>query len=105
MIKLDSSKYGKEIFEKCAKGKYEWICKSCHNYLIKGKMSPQAQANNLELCPKLKELEDLCPIELMLISQIIPFMFIVAKHKNGYLIDSEKKNIDKLLNQLNLTKK
>ena len=32
------------------------------------------------------------------------FDFIVVKHKNGYLIDSEKKNIDKLFNQLNLYK-
>ena len=45
-------------------------------------MPLQGQANNLELCPKFKELEDLCPIEL-LISQIIPFMFIVAKHKGA----------------------
>ena len=49
----------------------------------KKKMPMQAQANNLELCPKLEELECLCPIELMLISQIIPFMFIVAKHKGA----------------------
>ena len=46
-------------------------------------MPPLGQANNLELCPKFKELEDLCPIELLLISQIIPFMFIVAKHKGA----------------------
>ena len=32
------------------------------------------------------------------------FDFIIAKHKKGYLIDSEKKNIDKLFNQLNLYK-
>ena len=32
------------------------------------------------------------------------FDFIVIKHKNGYLIDSEKKNIDKLFNQLQLYK-
>ena len=43
----------------------------------------QAQANNLQHCPKLEELERLCPIELMLVSQIIPFMFIVAKHKGA----------------------
>ena len=52
-------------------------------YLMKEKMPPQGQANNLELCPQFKELEDLCPIELLLISQIIPFMFIVAKHKGA----------------------
>ena len=41
-----------------------------------------AQVNNLELCPTFSELDRLCfPIELMLISQIISFMFIVAKTK------------------------
>ena len=59
-----------EIFDKCHRGKYEWICKSCHNSLTKNKMPMQAQANNLELCQKF----------MMLISQMIPFMFIVAKH-------------------------
>ena len=37
----------------------------------------------MELCPKFNELESLCPIDLMLISQIIPFMFIVAKTKGA----------------------
>ena len=83
VIKLNPSKYEKETFDKLASRVYEWICKSCHNYLMKEKMPPQGQANNLELCPQFKELEDLCPIELLLISQIIPFMFIVAKHKGA----------------------
>ena len=39
----------------------------------------QAQLNNIELCPKFSELNRLCPIELMLISQIIPFTLLVAK--------------------------
>ena len=29
------------------------------------------------------ELKNLCPLELMLISRIIPFMFIVPKHKGA----------------------
>ena len=37
-----------------------WICKPCHKTMV-------------------KELDDLCAIELMLISQLIPFMFILAK--------------------------
>ena len=53
------------------------------NYLMKEKMPPQGQANNLELCLEFKELEDLCPIALLLISQIILFIFIVAKHKGA----------------------
>ena len=36
-----------------------------------------------ELSPKIPELDSLCPIEIMLVSQIVPFMFIVAKHKGG----------------------
>ena len=46
-------------------------------------MPIQAQKNNLELCPKIEELENLCPLELMSISSIIPFMFIVAKTKGA----------------------
>ena len=37
------------------------------------------QVNNMELRAKFSELIMLCPIELMLISQIMPFMFLVAK--------------------------
>ena len=38
--------------------------------------------NKIKLCPKFNKFEILCPIELILISQIIPFMFIVAKAKS-----------------------
>ena len=47
------------------------------------KVPMQAQVNNMELGPKFGELNRLCPIELMLISQIIPFIFIVAKMKGA----------------------
>ena len=50
-------------------------------------MTILAQLNKIELCPKFTELERLCLTELMLISQIIQFMFIVAKTKgaqNGF---------------------
>ena len=46
-------------------------------------MRMQAQLNNVELCLKFSELNRLCPIELMLISQIIPLIFIVAKMKGA----------------------
>ena len=46
-----------------------------------GYVPMQAQLNNMEHCCKFSELDRLCPIELMLISQIIPFVFIVAKTK------------------------
>ena len=48
----------------------------------------QAQKNKnkkskIELCPKFNEFERFCPDELKFISQIIPFMFIVAKMKSA----------------------
>ena len=46
-------------------------------------MPMQAQKNNIELSPKFNEFESLYPVELMLISQIIPSMFIVAKAKGA----------------------
>ena len=52
--------------------------------MSKNKMPMLAQVNNLELCPTFNELDILCcPVELMLISQIISFMFIVAKTKGA----------------------
>ena len=48
---------------------------------MKNKIAMQAQLYNMELCPKFSELDRLCPTEFMLISPIIPFMFIVAKAK------------------------
>ena len=44
-------------------------------------MPMQAQLNHMELCPKFSELNRLCPIELMLIPQIMPFISINAKTK------------------------
>ena len=43
----------------------------------------QTQVSNMELRLKFSELNRLCPIELMLISQIIPLIFIVAKMKGA----------------------
>ena len=48
-------------------------------------MPMQVQVNNMDLCPEFSDLNRLCPVELMLISQIIPFMFIVAKTKGAQL--------------------
>ena len=83
VIVLDPSKYDKKLFDKCHTGKSMWICKSCDKAMKKKKMPMQAQANGLELCPKYDELENLCPLELMLVSQIMPFMFIIAKTKGA----------------------
>ena len=43
----------------------------------------QVQVHNLELCPTFNKLDRLCPIELMLISEIIPCRFIVAKPRGA----------------------
>ena len=78
---LNSEKYDAVVFEKSyviesgiSDDKQLWICHSCDKFLKKKKIPPKAQTNSLELNPKYQELEDLCPIELTLISQIIPFM-------------------------------
>ena len=55
--------------------------KSCHSAILKNRMPMQAQVNLMELCPKFCDLDMLCLIDLMLILQIIPFTFIVAKAK------------------------
>ena len=75
--------------------------------MSKNNMPMQAQVNNLELCPTFSESahSENCPIELMLISQIIPFMFIVAKIKGVQhglkgqciLVPSDLKNIQTIL--------
>ena len=70
-----------EIYNKCTTGKSNWFCKICHNSMKKNKMPMQALMNNVELCPKFNELDRLCPIELIIISQIIQFIFTVAKNK------------------------
>ena len=78
------------MFEKCDISSSDcnpdenyWICHSCDKAIKKEQLPVQAQANNLKLSLKLPELDELCPIEMMLVSQIIPFMFIVPKHKGG----------------------
>ena len=50
---------------------------------MKNKTPLQAQHNKMELCHKFIELDRLCPIELMLVSQIIPFMLIITKTKGA----------------------
>ena len=83
MIKLNPTRYDKKVFSICYQDKSEWVCKNCDNFMKKGKIPPQSQANNMYLCPKIAELECLGYLECMLISQIIPFMSIVAKQKSS----------------------
>ena len=81
VIKLKEPKYQADIYNECTTGKSDWIYKSCHNSMSKNRIPMQVQVNNLELCPKFSELDRLCPIELMLIPQIIPFIFLLQKRK------------------------
>ena len=81
VIKLHALKYQTGICNKFPIGKSDWLCKSCHKSIVKNKMPMQAQRNKMELCPKFNEFLSVCPIGLMLISQIISFIFIVAKAK------------------------
>ena len=83
VIKLKETKYQADIYNECTTGKSDWVCKSCHNSMSKNKMPMQAQVSDLEFCPTFSELDRLCPVELMLILQIIPFMFIVAETKGA----------------------
>ena len=105
VIRKDPHRYDKEIFEKCCQDKSDWICKSCDKFMQKGKVPPQAQVNNMYLCPRIEELECLGYLECMLISQIIPFMSIISKQKssqNGIkgqcvLVPADLKKIQKVL--------
>ena len=56
---------------------------SYHNLLLNNKILMPGQLNNMDPCPKFSGLERLCLVELLLISQIIPFMFIVAETKGA----------------------
>ena len=42
-----------------------YVINSCHKSLLNGRMPMQAQVNKLQLYPKVKEIEQLCPIETM----------------------------------------
>ena len=83
VINLMEPKYQTDIYDECTTGKSSLICKSYDSSMSKNKMPMQAQVNNMELCPIFSELNRLCPVELMLVSQIIPFMFIIAKTKGA----------------------
>ena len=76
--------------------------------MMKNKMPMQAQLNNMEPCPKFSKLDRICTIEFMLISQIIPFLFIVAKMKGAqhglkvrcFLVPTNLKKIKTILPRL-----
>ena len=72
-----------EVLEDRFRGREEYICRSYDIHLLKGKMSPQLFANGLQLSKLEEGVKNLCPLELMLISQILSLMFIIPKHKGA----------------------
>ena len=81
VIKLKELKYQTDIYNKCATGKPDWICKSCHSSMMKNKTPMKAQVNNMELCPKFSQLDRLCPVELMLIFKTYHLCLLLQKRK------------------------
>ena len=111
---LNSDRYESDsaiaIYEECKTEKKslngkKYICNSCNRFIAKGKTPPQAQANGLALNKIFDIIDDLCPLEISLVSQIIPFMFIVPRHKGAQhglkgqvvLVPSDFKKISKIL--------
>ena len=70
----------KNILDFCKRSvdEKEWICKTCHLTLKRGKMPGQAKCNKMTLTRQPPELKDLNCLELRLISQRIPFMKMVG---------------------------
>ena len=56
-----------------------WIFKTCDKSITKDKMPTQAHNNGLRHCPYIKRIEILCPLEVMLVSQIIPFSLLIKR--------------------------
>jgi hypothetical protein len=90
VFELNEAKYTKgpsEMIDKVLfyrlKSQYEreWICKTCHLSLKRGKVPAQSWANNLFLAPQPKELRDLNALEVQfvrLLGQRIPFMKMIG---------------------------
>ena len=76
-MNLNRGKYDEHLLKKCSQGKSKLICKTCDRHMSRRQMLAKVQANNLNECPRVKELDEVCPLELTLISQIISFKYIV----------------------------
>ena len=59
----------------------QYICKTCHNKILKGNKPPIAYDNHLQPTEMPPGLENLNTLEEQLVSPIIPFMKIVSLHK------------------------
>ena len=72
--------------------------------MLNSKIPMQTQLNSMEIHPTCSELDGHCPIEMMLISQIRPLMFIFAKlkgtqhrFKGCVLVLADLKNVPAIL--------
>ena len=96
VITFKEWKYQSDIYYECPTRKSNLISGNCCSSLLKNKIPMQGQLNNMYLncpkfsvqslvtCPKFSGLDRFCSIELVLISQIIPFVFIVARMKDDH---------------------
>ena len=71
-----------ECPEVCSMSKV-WICKTCHNKLLRGDIPPESTINSLELEEIPKELAVLNNLEQHLVALHIPFMKVVSLPKGG----------------------
>ena len=71
-----------ECPEVCSRSK-AWICKTCHNKLLRGDIPPESTINSLELEEIPKELAVLNNLEQHLAALHIPFMKVVSLPKGG----------------------
>jgi hypothetical protein len=62
---------------------HEWICKTCHKCMNLGHIPSQAEVNSLSFDDEPKELQNLCQLEVRLISQRLPFMQIYSLPRGG----------------------
>ena len=83
--RLNESKYTDALknYEKCCQGISDYICNPCHSRLVRNEMPADAIANNLSIDERIDEIASLNDIEVALISQILPFMCVVARHKGA----------------------
>ena len=90
VIQVNRNNYKKvtcDTLTQCLSGKTsqgkEYICYTCHKKLLTGKLPPQAHYNNMSLEKIPDVLKRLCPLEVQLITKIIPFMKIVSLPKGA----------------------
>ena len=90
-LKSECNKNFKQTMERClsfptknAQNLGEYICHTCLRNMRMSKMPALALANQLELRPLPKQLNQLCELELQLLALILPFSKIVGLRGGAY---------------------